>query len=37
VILLASADLDACDGSIDRLVTAIEQSVVRLGLAWATS
>ena len=37
VMLLASADLDACDGSIDRLVTAIEQSAVRLGLAWATS
>ena len=34
VLLLASADLDACDGSIDRLVVAIERSVVRLGLTW---
>ena len=36
-MLLASADLDACDGSIDRLVNAIEQSAIRLGLTWATS
>ena len=35
MLLLASADLDACDGSIDRLVEAIERSAVRLGLTWA--
>ena len=34
VLLLASDDLDACNGSIDRLVEAIEQSATRLGLAW---
>ena len=37
VLLLDPGDLEACDGSIDRLVTAIEQSAARLGLAWATS
>lgn len=37
VLLLGPGDLDACDGSIDRLVAAIEQSADRLGLAWATS
>ena len=34
---LDPAELDACDGSSDRLITAIEQSADRLGLAWATS
>jgi hypothetical protein len=37
VLLLDPEDLDACDGSIDQLVAAIEQSADRLGLAWATS
>ena len=37
VLLLGPEDLDACDGSIDRLVAAIEQSADHLGLAWATS
>jgi len=37
VLLLDPGDLDACDGSIDRLVVAIERSVTRLGLAWPTS
>jgi hypothetical protein len=37
VLLLGPGDLDACDGSIDRLVAAIEQSATRLGLAWPTS
>lgn len=36
VLLLAAAELDACEGSIDLLVEAIEQSAVRLGLTWAT-
>lgn len=36
LLLLAPGDLDACDGSIDRLVQAIEQSVARLGLSWTT-
>ena len=35
VLLLAAKDLDACDGSIDRLVEAIEESAARLGLTWA--
>ena len=35
MVLLASSDLDACGGSIDRLVEAIERSAVRLGLTWA--
>jgi hypothetical protein len=34
VLLLDSGDLDACAGSIDRLVEAIEQAATRLGLAW---
>ena len=36
VLLLDSGDLDACDGSIDRLVDAIEQAAARLGLLWTT-
>lgn len=35
VLLLAARDLDACDGSIDRLVEAIEESAARFGLTWA--
>jgi hypothetical protein len=35
-LLLAPADLDACDGSIDRLIDAIEQAATRLDLAWTT-
>jgi len=35
VLLLSPRDLDACDGSIDRLVDTIEQSAVRLGLTLA--
>lgn len=35
-LLLAPTDLDSCDGSIDRLVDAIEQSVTRLELTWPT-
>lgn len=34
-VLLDAEDLDACSGSIDRLVEAIEQSAARLGLTWA--
>ena len=37
MLLLDPEDVDACDGSIDRLVAAIEQSADRLGLAWAPS
>jgi hypothetical protein len=36
VLLLDSGDLDACDGSTDRLVEAIEQAAARLGLLWTT-
>ena len=32
VVLLAAAELDACNGSIDRLVEAIERSALSLGL-----
>jgi len=34
VILLTAADLDACEGSIDRLVEAIDRSALSLGLTW---
>ena len=37
VLLLGPRDLDACDGSIDRLVAEIERSAEQLGLAWTTS
>jgi hypothetical protein len=36
VLLLSSNDLDACDGSIDRLVEACERAATRLGLSLAT-
>ncbi len=36
LLLLAPGDLEACDGSIDRLVEAIEQATTRAGLAWTT-
>ena len=34
VVLLAAAELEACNGSIDRLVEAIERSALSLGLTW---
>jgi hypothetical protein len=34
VVVLTPDDLDACDGSIDRLTAAIQRSLDRLGLAW---
>ncbi len=37
VVLLTSDDLDACAGSIDGLVAAIEQAASRIGLTWAPS
>ncbi len=37
VVLLDAGDLEACDGAIDRMVAAIEQSAARLGLTWATA
>ena len=37
VLLLTPAELDACEGSIERLVAAIEESAERLGLAWVGS
>jgi len=33
-LLLDPADLDACAGSIDRMIEAIEQSAARAGLTW---
>ena len=36
VLLLASSDLRSCDGSIERLVEAIERAVTRSGLVWPT-
>jgi hypothetical protein len=33
-LLLDPADLDACAGSIDRMIDAIEQSAARAGLTW---
>lgn len=35
--LLAPADLDACDGSAERLISAIEHAVEREALLWPTS
>ena len=37
IVLLAPGELDTCEGSIDRLVEAIELSAERLGLTWATA
>ena len=34
IVLLGPTELDACAGSIDQLVAAIEQAVERLGLTW---
>jgi hypothetical protein len=34
VVLLAPHDLDACRGSIDQLVNAIERAAALLGLRW---
>ena len=36
VLLLTPEDLDACNGSIDRLVDTVEHNAARLGLAWGT-
>ena len=33
-LLLASSDLEACNGSIDRLVQAIERAATLVGLTW---
>ncbi|MFN8024697.1 MAG: hypothetical protein U0Q03_24420 [Acidimicrobiales bacterium] len=37
VVLLGPAELEACDGSSERLVDAIESAVTALGLAWPTN
>jgi hypothetical protein len=37
LVLLTPAELDACNGSIDLLVEAIEQSAELHGLTWATA
>lgn len=34
VTLLGPAELDACDGSVDRLVDAVEQAAAREALVW---
>ena len=34
VVLLAAADLEACQGSIVRLVEAIDRSALSLALRW---
>ena len=34
VMLLGPADLDSCDGSVDRLVAAVERAVAAGGLTW---
>jgi hypothetical protein len=34
VLLLSPGELDACGGSIDHLVEAVEVAAARLGLAW---
>ena len=37
VVVLQPAELDACEGSIDRLTGAIEQAMERIGLAFSSS
>jgi hypothetical protein len=37
VVLLSGTELEACGGSIDHLVDAVEQSALRLGLVWPAS
>lgn len=37
VLLLGPSEIDACNGSIDALVEAIEQSAARLGLAFSSA
>ncbi len=37
VVLLGPKELDRCQGSVDRLVEAIEAAVDRLGLDWTSS
>jgi hypothetical protein len=37
LLLLTGDDLDACDGSTDRLVASIEQAADRRGLDWTVS
>lgn len=34
VLVLGPADIEACDGSVDRLVDAITEAVARVGLDW---
>ncbi len=36
VLLLNEADLEACEGSTDRLVEAVENAAARLGLTWVS-
>ena len=36
VLLLTPEDIDACNGSIDRLVDALKHKAARLGLGWNT-
>lgn len=35
VLMLTPTDLDTCDGSVDRLVEALERNTARLGLTWS--
>ena len=37
VVLLRPADLETCNGSIDRLIEATERSAERQGLTWSMS
>jgi hypothetical protein len=37
VVLLGPEELEACDGSIDRLVESLEQAVSLAGLEWQTA
>ena len=37
VPLLNAADLDACDGSIESMIEAIERAAARLGLTWSSA
>ena len=36
LVLVTGYELEACQGSVDRLVDAVEQAAARQGLAWPT-
>jgi HAMP domain-containing protein len=37
VVLLSATEIEACAGSVDRFVEAMERAATDLGLTWATT